>query len=81
MGKPDTEWSKGKHCTRCGFYKSDGHTKDKSRLGVCTRFNIDVVDCLCGCRKREEGGIILMNFDDNALAKAVNNIKKSFPDV
>jgi hypothetical protein len=48
---------------------------------VCTRFNIDVVDCLCGCRKREEGGIILMNFDDNALAKAVNNIKKSFPDV
>lgn len=70
MGKPNTEWAKGKHCTHCGFYKSDGYNKTRSRIGECTRFNIDVIDCLCGCRKREDGGIVIMNFGKDALDKA-----------
>lgn len=68
MGKEGAEWVQGRKCNHCRYFESEAKKKT-DRIGICKRFSIDVIDCLCGCRPGERGGTVLMNFGDEILDK------------
>ncbi len=72
MGKAGTKWRNGKKCITCKHYVSE--TKMKTdHSGKCTKFGIEVIDCVCGCRPGENGGTVLMNFGEDVLDKIKNS--------
>ena len=54
MGKSGTEWGKGRSCLHCkSFENKVKDMKMSNSIGICKKFNIEVTDCLCGCRTEE----------------------------
>ena len=70
-GKAGTEWVKGRKCTGCRYYVSEARKKS-DYIGRCTKFGIGVIDCLCGCRPKKDGGTVLINFEEDVLDKIRN---------
>lgn len=63
-----------RHCCHCKYFTSKAYDptwkkEHRNRIGVCDIYCVDVLDCLCGCTKSDDGKkVFLHNFDPNDLA-------------